>query len=85
MTFKHQLGFSMKKNIVLIPCVGIILSSCGINDTFQALEANREAVDMSTYAIQENIQAVEAANRSIAENRRQLEEINKALKKAAES
>jgi methyl-accepting chemotaxis protein len=59
------------------------LSSCGIQETFRAMEENRQAIEMSTNAINENIQAIQEANRGIAENRRQLEEINKALQKAA--
>lgn len=76
----------MKKQLVLIPLLGVTLSGCGmINETMATLEANREAVEMSTWAIQENAQAIEDANRSIAENKRQLDEINKTLKKAAQS
>lgn len=60
------------------------LCSCGsIQETFRAMEENRQAIEMSTNAINENVQAIQEANRGIAENRRQLEEINKTLQKAA--
>ena len=76
----------MKNLLLLIPVLGIALSSCGqINESMRALEDNRIAIDMSTDAIDENRQAIEEANKGIAENRRQLDEINKTLKKAAES
>lgn len=76
----------MKKHLLLIPLMGISLSSCNtINESMRALEENRQAVELSTWAIQENIQAIDDANRSIEENRRQLDEINKTLQKAAKS
>lgn len=76
----------MKRLLFLMPLVGMSLSSCSIvNETMSSLEANRQAIDMSTYAIQENRQAIEDANRGIAENRRQLDEINKTLRKAREA
>jgi hypothetical protein len=74
---------SMKKFLCLIPLLS--LTSCGtINETMQAMEANKQAIDMSTNAIEENRQAISEANRSIEENRRQLEAINKTLKKVGE-
>lgn len=75
----------MKIELLISLVLGITLTSCGIRETFDALENNRQAVDTSTYMIQQNIQAIEQANESIRENRRQLEEINKTLKKAGES
>lgn len=76
----------MKKTLLLIPALGAFLSGCsGIQETFRALEENREAIDCSTQAVWENQQAVQEANRSIAENRRQLDVINKTLQKASES
>lgn len=75
----------MKKQLLLLPLLGISLTSCGaINETFQALECNRQAVEASTCAIYENAQAVEQSNMSIDENRRQLDAINKTLKEASE-
>lgn len=70
-----------------IPCLilGVMASGCGmLNETFRAMEDNRQAIDMSTMAICENAQAVEEASRSIEENRRQLDAINATLKKAQE-
>lgn len=62
------------------------LTSCGgINETFQAMEYNRQAIDNSTQTIEQNICAIEAANRAIEENVRQLEAINASLKKVNES
>lgn len=76
----------MWKNSLFFLSMSAGLVGCGgINETFQALEYNRQAVDRSTCAIEENIQAIEAANRGIEENRRQLDAINEALKKASES
>jgi predicted ribosome quality control (RQC) complex YloA/Tae2 family protein len=76
----------MKRQLFIIAAAGVGLSSCAkIHESMQALEDNRQAIDISTQVIYENAQAIEEANRSIAENRRQLEEINKALKKASES
>lgn len=76
----------MKKFMYLLPAIVIFLPSCNtINQTMDALEQNRQAVEMSTQAINENVEAVEAANRSIEENRRQLDAINATLKKAGES
>jgi uncharacterized protein YcfL len=73
----------MKKSIYFLPLLGLLLSGCGVSETFQALECNRQAIDMSTCAIEENIQAIEEANRVIAENRRQLEAINNTLKESS--
>src|SRR5687768_12555129 len=84
---KHQVESNMTKHLFFIPLIGfgIMVSGCSkINETFQTLEENRQAVDMSTYAIQENIQAIHEANISIDRNRRQVEETTKALKKAGE-
>lgn len=65
---------------------GAALTSCGgINETFRAMEYNRDAIDRSTQTIEENICAIEAANRAIEENRRQLEAINASLQKVNES
>lgn len=76
----------MKKLLVILPVIGIALTSCGaINESMRALEDNRRAIDMSTQAIEENRQAIEDANRGIEENRRQLDAINQTLKKASES
>ena len=74
----------MKKQFYFIPLIALSLSSCGsINDTFRALECNRQAIDMSTCAIEQNIQAIEEANRVIDENRSQLEAINRTLKESS--
>lgn len=76
----------MKKQLLLIPIMGTLLTSCGIvNETMSALQRNREAIDMSTYAIEENRQAIEQSNSGIEENRRQLDAINKTLKKVGEA
>jgi methyl-accepting chemotaxis protein len=76
----------MKKNLLFVSTIGITLSSCTmINETINALEYNRQAVEDSTRAIEENRQAIEQANRGIEENRRQLDAINSTLKKANES
>lgn len=70
--------------MLLIPICGLSLVSCGkINETFEALECNRQAVEMSSCAIYENIQAIEEANRSIEENKRQLDAINTTLSETA--
>lgn len=62
------------------------LSSCSkVYETMDALEYNRQAIDMSTQVISENAQAIERANQSIEENRRQLEQINKTLQKETAS
>lgn len=75
-------GDFMKKSLFLIPLFGAFVTSCGVNETFQSLESNRQAIDMSTCAIEENIRAIEEANRVIDENRRQLQQINNTLKEA---
>lgn len=74
----------MQNKIILAPLLAALLSGCGVQETFDALESNRQAIEMSTQAIQENRRAIEAANQKIEENRRQLDEINQALKKASE-
>jgi hypothetical protein len=74
----------MKNLLLLFPLLGMALSSCGIQDTMNSMEWNRQAIDRSTAAIQANRQAIEEANRSIAENQRQLDQINQTLKKASE-
>lgn len=72
------------KSIFLIPLCGIAITGCSkINDTFDALECNRQAIEQSTCAIYQNAQAIEEANRSIEENRRQLDAINKTLSETA--
>lgn len=74
----------MKKKMLLIPICGLAFAGCGkINETFDALECNRQAVEMSSCAIYENIQAIEEANRSIEENKHQLDAINKTLSETA--
>ena len=76
----------MKVQPILLAVGALGLCSCGqINESMQALECNRQAVDMSTQVICENIQAIQQANQSIEANRRQLDEINSTLKKASES
>jgi len=76
----------MKKELLLSLITGSALSGCTmINETFDALECNRQAIEMSTQAICENIQAIEEANRSIEANRIQIDKINSTLKKASES
>lgn len=72
-------------NLLLLGISATVTSCGGINETFRALEENRQAIDCSTCAIEENIRAIEEANRGIEENRRQLDAINAALKKASES
>ena len=59
----------------------LCFASCGVRDTFDALEANRQAIDRSTSAISENIRAIEEANQKIEENRRHLDAINELLQK----
>ncbi|MFV0341201.1 MAG: hypothetical protein ACK5MA_11355 [Parachlamydiaceae bacterium] len=76
----------MQRNLYALLAISAGLSSCGgINDTFRALEENRQAIDNSTCVIEENIRAIEEANRGIEENRRQLEAINEELKKASQN
>ena len=75
----------MKVSLFLLAIGGISLSGCGVSETFDALEYNRQAVERSTQAIQENARAIEAANTKIEENRAELEQVTKTLKKAAES
>lgn len=72
----------MLKHLFLAVAGAMTLSSCMINDTIQSLQANRDAIDMSTQAIYENIQAIESANRNIEENRRQIESLNAELRQA---
>lgn len=71
----------MKISIALVAVC--LLSSCGMQETFRAMEENRQAIEMSTWVINENARAIQEANKGIAENRRQLEEITKTLEKAA--
>ncbi|MCB1113535.1 MAG: hypothetical protein KDK62_02140 [Chlamydiia bacterium] len=73
----------MKKTILILPIIGAVFSGCGVQETMQNLECNKQAVQRSTCAIEQNIQAIEEANRKIDENRRQLEEINRVLKSTA--
>lgn len=73
------------RNLTLWLCCGSALTGCGgIQQTFDALEDNRAAIDRSTCVIEQNIAAIEEANQKIEENRRQLEAINASLKKAGE-
>ncbi len=72
----------MKSFWFLLPIMPF-LSSCHladmVNEGTAAIQANREAVEMSTQAIYDNIEAIEKSNRAIEENKRKLEEINKTL------
>lgn len=74
----------MKKLLLVLPIMGSLFSSCGIKETLQNLECNKQAVQRSTYVISENIEAIEQANIRIEENRMQLERINKALQDSGE-
>lgn len=74
----------MKKYLLLVPVLGLFSGCNLIQETQDALETNRQAVDASSYAIEQNIQAIEQANRGIEENRQQLEKTNAILRKAAE-
>ena len=76
----------MKSHLFAVVLTGVLLSGCGkITETMNALEYNRQEIDVSTEQILKNAQAIEEANNAIEENRRQLEKINEALKKANES
>ena len=79
----------MQKFILLCPLLLMILSGCNVknmvNETIYAMQANRQAIEMSTYAIEENAQAVQDVNQAIEENKRQLEAINATLKHVNES
>lgn len=67
----------MKKGSpLLLALMAMTLSGCSM---INALQCNREAIEMSTQAICENIQAIEEANAGIEENKRQLERINEVL------
>ncbi len=78
----------MNKIIFIVPVMMAILPGCGmvnkmncmVNESTQAIQCNRRAVEMSTRAIRQNIQAVEDSNQAIAENRRQLDAINDSMK-----
>ncbi len=74
----------MKKYLLLVPVLGLFSGCNLIQETQDALETNRQAVDASTCAIQRNIEAIENANRGIEENRAQLQKTNEILRKAAE-
>lgn len=85
-SFDIKLRSKMKKLLLLVPLVGVILSGCRmVDETIDALENNREAVDMSTCAIEENIQAIEDANQRIEANRQQLDALNQTLEKIGKS
>lgn len=79
----------MKKQLFILSIAGISLSGCCCNnmitDTFNSLQANRDAVDASTCAINENTAAIYDANIKIQENKRQIDLTNQTLKKAAQS
>lgn len=73
----------MKKLFLILPLAVLTFTSCGkINETMDALESNRQAIDASTCTINENIAAIENANRGIEANTKALAEINKSLEKA---
>jgi len=75
----------MIEKLALIALASTCLVGCAkINQSMQALECNRQAIDNSTQVICENIQAIQQANMSIAENKRQLDAINITLKQASE-
>lgn len=73
----------MKKYFLLLGCMGGMFSGCGIRETLDNLECNKQAVERSTCVIYQNIQAIEEANRKIDENRRELEEINRVLQETS--
>lgn len=76
----------MKAHLLFIALAGISLTSCGkANQTMQALECNRLAIERSTQVIYQNVQAIQHANQSIDENRRSLDEINNTLKQSTQS
>lgn len=74
----------MKKILLVLPLIGTLFSSCGVRETLDSLECNKQAVQRSTQVINENVWAIERANQRIEENRQHLEAINKALKEAGE-
>lgn len=71
----------MKKGLLLIPTLLTIVTSCGavqmLDDTTDAINQNREAVEMSTQVIYQNANTIQGSNRAIDENRRRLEELSK--------
>lgn len=76
----------MKSKSFLLALVSLSLTSCSsINQTFDALESNRMAIDYSTSVINENAQAIQRATIAIEHNRQQLEKINQTLNEAAKS
>jgi hypothetical protein len=78
----------MRKHLFIIPALAILatlLNGCLISEGMRALQANTEAIDMSTYAIMENAEAIEQANCRIEENRRQIEMVNRRLEEMNKS
>lgn len=74
----------MKLRVIFVFILGLSTVSCSkMNETFDALECNREAIEMSSCAIYENMLAIEEATQAIEENKRQLEAINKTLSENA--
>lgn len=70
----------MKRTLLWIPALGFLFSGCsGIQETFRALEENRQAVNASTQAIWDNQMAVQEANRSIAANRQAIDASSQAI------
>lgn len=70
--------------LLAIPFLG--LTSCSsINQTFEALQNNRMAIEYSTNVINENAQAIQRATVSIENNRQELEKINQTLNEASKS
>jgi len=76
----------MKRMLLLLPMVGLSLTSCSmVNQTMNSLECNQQAVDASTQAINQNAYAIEMANRNIEDNIRQLNAMNETLNKVRQS
>lgn len=74
----------MEKNWFLILFLGITCTSCSkIQDTMNAIEANNQAINRSSWTIHENAEAIDEATRAILENRQEVEAANRALKHAS--
>lgn len=74
----------MKKYWITAILLGVTCTSCGnkLQETMDAIDANNEAIRMSTYAVHENAQAIHEATIAIEENRRQINSVNQTLKQA---
>ncbi len=81
----HIMEVLMKKQLLLLPVLGIGLSGCALNDAMEAMRCNTATINESTWVISENSQAIEEANIRIEENRRQIEAVNKRLQEMNKS